>query len=85
MKYNVKQVCIFHLILLGIPSNLMLSIKSKKVLKFNGQNLLSVTKVIYQQSLKKLSNAKQKTVPCLFTLKRLDIQISICGVQAEQP
>ena len=28
-KYNVKQVCIFYLILLGIPFNLILSIKSR--------------------------------------------------------
>ena len=28
MKYNVKQACIFHLILVGITYNLILSIKN---------------------------------------------------------
>ena len=28
LKCNVKQACIFHLILLGIPSSLILSVKS---------------------------------------------------------
>ena len=28
LKYNVKRACIFHLILLGIPSSLILSVKS---------------------------------------------------------
>ena len=28
LKYNVKRACIFHLILLGIPSSLIFSVKS---------------------------------------------------------
>ena len=28
LKYNVKQACIFHLILSGITSNLLLSVKN---------------------------------------------------------
>ena len=28
LKYSVKRACIFHLILLGIPSSLILSVKS---------------------------------------------------------
>ena len=31
LKHNVKQICIFYLILLGIPSSLMLSAKNKGV------------------------------------------------------
>ena len=31
LKYKVKQMCIFYLILLGIPSSLMLSAKNKGV------------------------------------------------------
>ena len=29
LKYNVKQACIFHLILVGIASNLILSVKNR--------------------------------------------------------
>ena len=29
LKYTVKQACIFRLILLGIPSNLILSVKNR--------------------------------------------------------
>ena len=47
---NVKKVCIFHLILVGILSILPLSIKNRGG-SLNGQNLLSVTKVICRQSL----------------------------------
>ena len=28
LKYNVKRTCIFHLILLGFPSSMILSVKS---------------------------------------------------------
>ena len=50
--YNVKQACIFHLILFGIPSILILPIWNRgwEVL-LNRQNLLSVTNVIWQWSL----------------------------------
>ena len=44
LKYNVKQACIFHLIFLGIPSSLVLSVKSRGLL--NEQNPLSITKAI---------------------------------------
>ena len=29
LKYNVKQACIFNLILVGIPSSLTLSVKNR--------------------------------------------------------
>ena len=29
LKYNVKRACIFHLILVGIPSSLILSVKNR--------------------------------------------------------
>ena len=52
----IKKVCIFHLSLVGIPSILILSVKNRGVGVgvgglLNGQNLLSVMKVICQQSL----------------------------------
>ena len=51
-KYNVKRVYIFHLILVGIPSILILSVKNTGwVFLLNRQNPLSVTKVICRQSL----------------------------------
>ena len=53
LKYNVKWTCIFHLILVGILSILILSVKNRvggRVL-LNKQNLFSVTKVICRQSL----------------------------------
>ena len=34
LKYNVKQECIFHLILLGIPSSLILSISNRRLVNF---------------------------------------------------
>ena len=45
---SVKRGCIFNLILVGIPSSLILSVKNIGVRGFllNGQNLLSMTKVI---------------------------------------
>ena len=46
LKYNVEQMCIFHLILLGIPSNLILSIKNGVWGLLNGQNPLSMAEVI---------------------------------------
>ena len=53
LKYHVKRGCIFHLILLGIPYILILSVKNRGEVGdlLNGQNSLSVTKVICQQSL----------------------------------
>ena len=52
-KYNMKKVCIFELILVGIPSIFILPVKNRGVGGglLNKQNLLSVTKVICRQSL----------------------------------
>ena len=52
-KYNVKKVCIFQLILVGIPSIFISSVKNRGVRGglLNKQNLLSVTEVICRQSL----------------------------------
>ena len=50
-EVNKKRRCIFHLILVGIPSIFILSIRGGA---FIGQNLLRVTKVICRQSLKSL-------------------------------
>ena len=52
LKYNVKRVCILRLILFGILSILILSVKYRGGGLLNGQNLLSVAKVICRQSLK---------------------------------
>ena len=30
LKYNVKEACIFHLILVGVPSSLILSVKTMR-------------------------------------------------------
>ena len=50
LKYNIKGACMFHLILVGILSILILSVKNSGEaggsVFVNGQNLLSVTKVI---------------------------------------
>ena len=53
LKYNVKRGCIFHLILVGIPSILILPVKDRGVGGgvLNGQNPSSVTKVICRQAL----------------------------------
>ena len=54
LKYNVKKVCTYHLILVGILSILMLTVKNSTGGGFfwlNEQNLLSVAKVICRQSL----------------------------------
>ena len=48
-KYSVKRVCSFHLILVGIPSILILSVKNRG--GGRGQNLIIVTKVTWRQSL----------------------------------
>ena len=51
LKYNIKGACMFHLILVGILSILILSVKNRgwggagRVF-VDGQNLLSVTKII---------------------------------------
>ena len=54
LKYNIKGACMFHLILVGILSIFILSVKNRgwrggggggRVF-VNGQNLLSVAKVI---------------------------------------
>ena len=34
LKYNLKRTCIFHLILLGIPSSLILLVKSSECAVF---------------------------------------------------
>ena len=48
LKYNVKQVCIFNLILVDIPSSLLLSVKirGRQGFLLNSQNLLFMTNVI---------------------------------------
>ena len=50
LKYNIKGACMFHLILVGILSILILSVKNRGgrggSVFVNGQNLLSVMKVI---------------------------------------
>ena len=54
LKWNVKRACIFHLIMLGIPSILILSVKKKGMGEgglLNEKNLLSVIKAICWQSL----------------------------------
>ena len=53
LKYNVKKLCISHLLLVGILSILQLSINNSGGVGvlLNGQNLLNVTKFICQQSL----------------------------------
>ena len=49
LKENAKQVYIFHLILVTIPSDLILSVKNRVggVFLLNKQNLLSMMKVRY--------------------------------------
>ena len=48
VKYNVKQVCVFHLILVGISSSLILPVKNvgNGGFSLKTKNLLSVTKII---------------------------------------
>ena len=47
LKYNIKRGCIFHLILVGIPFVLILSVNNRGgFFWLNGQNLLNVAKVI---------------------------------------
>ena len=61
-----QKTCIFHLILLGIQSNLVLSVKSKGMGGgglLGGQNLLSVAKVIRRWTL------KEKIAQTLFEIK----------------
>ena len=54
LKYNVKQAYIFNLILIGIPSNVILTVINRggKGFLLNSQNLLSMTKVIGWGSLR---------------------------------
>ena len=76
---NVKRACIFHLLLVGIPSVLILSVKNKgSGGLINGQNLLSMAKFICQQSLiqqnPKHSKGRISSPPnwqnlCLFCLR----------------
>ena len=49
LKYNIKGTCIFHLILVGILSILILPIKNRwgRRVLLNRQNLLSVMKVTF--------------------------------------
>ena len=53
LKHNVKRACTFHLVLVGILSILIFSVKNRIGIGrlLNGQNPLSVTKVICRQSL----------------------------------
>ena len=59
LKYNIKGACMFHLILVGILSILIFSVKNREgwggggSVFVNGQNLLSMMKVICRQSLSK--------------------------------
>ena len=62
-----QKTCIFHLILLEVPSSLVLSIKNKRWFTtrcglLNGQNLLSVRKVIWW-------SPKEKIAQTLFEIK----------------
>ena len=55
LKYNIKEACMFHLILVGILSILILSVKNRggwggRVF-VNGQNLLNVTKLFVDSPL----------------------------------
>ena len=63
-----QKTCIFHLILLGVPSSLVLSVKNKRRFTtrgglLNGQNLLSAAKVI-------LLSRKEKIAQTLFEIKK---------------
>ena len=53
LKHNVKQAYIFNLILFGIPSSLILSVKNRAIKSFllKDQNLISMMKVICWGSL----------------------------------
>ena len=76
MKYYVKLVCICHLILLGISSSLILSIRNRgwEVLR-NRQHLFSMTKVICWWSL----GTKQLIKTNKNTNKKLSTLVLICG------
>ena len=76
MKYNVRLACNFHLILLGIPSILILSVRNKRweVLR-SRQNIFSMTKVICQWSL----GTKQLIKTNKNTDKKLSRLALICG------
>ena len=52
LKYNVKQACIFNLILVGIPSSLILSVKNRGRRGFllNSYNLLSMKKIFVEDT-----------------------------------
>ena len=63
LKYSGKRGRIFHLILVGIPSILILSVKE--------QNPLSMTKVISEQS----HESYLSTVPCLVYIFLAEKQI----------
>ena len=58
LKYNVKASCIFHLVLIGVLSILILSVKNRgsgwEEGLPNGQNLLSVSTVPYSTKPKAL-------------------------------
>ena len=53
-----QKACVFHLILLGIPSSLVLFVKCCGGSLLNGQNLLRLTKVICWNSLKEKNIAQ---------------------------
>ena len=62
-----QKTCIFHLILLGIPSSLVLSVKNKRWFAtrrhlLNGRNWFSVTKAIWW-------SPKEKIAQTLFEIK----------------
>ena len=76
MKCNVKLVFNFHLILLGIPSSLILSIRNRRwEVSLSRQNIFSMTKFICQWSL----GTKQLIKTNKNTNKKLSRLVLICG------
>ena len=71
MQYKTK--IIFHLILLGIPSSLILNLRRRGeewggFCLLNGQNLLSMAKVICRQYLFAITKLVRFKQPCVLTL-----------------
>ena len=71
MKYNVKQACIFHIILIGIPSSLILSVRKqgvgvlldrKKSVKSDKGCLLIIPRYKVNGNKKKHTNRKLSTL-----------------------
>ena len=76
MKYSVKLTWNFHLILLGIPSSLILTIRSRGwEVSRNKQNLFSMMKVICQWYV----GTKQLIKTNKSTNKKLSKLVLICG------